>query len=273
MRRFYNYSSGQIQYNDNGKGPVIVLLHGYFETSASWGDFATKLARDFRVITVDLPGHGGSDIFADTHSMEFMAKVVREIILSLNIKKIFLAGHSMGGYVTIAFVGLFPGMLSGYCLFHSHPFADTPEVLEKRDNEIKLALSGRKDIIYPATVKKMYAPENLDKLRDSFEISKQIASTISAEGIVAALRGMKSRPSRLAVMEKGEVPCLWILGTMDNFVNYEQVTAKVRLPENAELAVLQNSGHLGFIEEENRCLEIFRDFIKRRVLNSRSSSF
>ena len=256
-----------MQFSDIGKGEAIVLLHGYFETSEIWDSFAEKLSRDFRVITIDLPGHGMSDSYAETHSMDYMAKTVKEIIISLDLKKIFMAGHSMGGYVTLAFVELFPELLSGFCLFHSHPFADSAEIQDKRDNEIRLVLSGRKDIIYPETVKGMYATDNLEKFRESFERSKRIASTITAGGIVAVLRGMKSRPSRVVVIEKGRIPFLWILGTKDNFINYEQVTAKVILPANAEVAVLENSGHMGFIEEEEKSLEILSDFLKRKVLN------
>jgi pimeloyl-ACP methyl ester carboxylesterase len=220
---------------------------------AQWSYFSTGILRllswargkpcTLQVITVLSPGLWGLCIFSDTHSMEFMATAIREIVLSLGIKKIFLAGHSMGGYVTLAFAELFPEMLSGYCLLHSHPFADNPEVLGKRDNEIKLAMDGRKEIIYPGTVEKMYAPVNLERFRDSFEKSKQIASTISAEGIVAVLRGMKARPSRIGVMEKGVVPLLWILGTMDNFVIMNR-------PGTASLLKMRtpaNSGHLGFM--------------------------
>lgn len=266
MIRDFTYEGGRIHYSDNGDGEVIVLIHGYFETSEIWGSFAQDLARNFRVINVDLPGHGRSDIFAGTHTMEFMATIISEIICSLNIKKVFLAGHSLGGYVTLAFADIFPEMLSGYCLFHSHPFADTEEILERRERELNLVLAGKKDIIYPENIKKLFAAINLDKFREALQRSNMIASSISGDGIVAVLRGMMSRPSRLDVMEKGRIPFLWILGAMDNHINYEQIQTRVKLPEYAEVAVLKNSGHMGFVEEKERSLEIITDFVMRHVL-------
>ena len=91
------------------------------------------------MISVDLPGHGMSGSYGTTHTMEFMANIVKELLDMLGIKKVFLTGHSLGGYVTLAFLELFPEILSGYSLFHSQPFPDTPEAIEKRMREIALA--------------------------------------------------------------------------------------------------------------------------------------
>ena len=77
-------------------GSRIVLLHGYLESSEVWNGFEMKLAKEFRVISVDLPGHGRSDVFGETHTMEFMADVLKDLLDSLRINKVFLAGHSLG---------------------------------------------------------------------------------------------------------------------------------------------------------------------------------
>jgi homoserine acetyltransferase len=109
----------------------------------------------------------------------------------------------------------------------------------------------------------MYAPPNLQKFSEALLRSKKIASTIPDEGIIAVLKGMKSRPSRLSVMESGKVPCLWILGAMDNYFNCEQIRVKVRMPLNSEVVILKHSGHLGFIEEEELSLTKLESFIKK----------
>lgn len=263
MKFFFQYKSGRIHYTDQGSGHIIVLVHGYLETSEVWKNFASKLSRQYRIITIDLPGHGRSDIQGETQTMELMAEAIKELLGSLNIEKVFLTGHSLGGYITLAFAELYPEMLSGYCLFHSHPLADTIEALEKREREIALIKAGKKDLMYPENIAKMYAAVNLNKFKDALKRSKEIASSISGEGIIAVLRGMMARPSRLAVMEEGKVPCLWILGKMDNYVNCELAKSKVRLPKNAELVVLENSGHLGFIEEEEQSLYILAEFVNK----------
>ena len=103
-----------------------------------WNGFAEKLSSKFRVISVDLPGHGISDIYGETPYNGVYGRCVKELLDNLGIKKVFLTGHSLGGYVTLAFLELFPDYLSGYCLFHSQPFPDTPEAIEKRKREIEL---------------------------------------------------------------------------------------------------------------------------------------
>jgi pimeloyl-ACP methyl ester carboxylesterase len=252
-----------ISYTDQGKGDVIILIHGYLETSEVWNSFATKLAGSYRVITVDLPGHGKSGLPEQIQTMEAMAEAIKKLIESLGIRKVFMTGHSLGGYIILAFADFFPEKLSGYCLFHSHPLADTPEALEKREREIALVRAGKKDLMYPENVTKMFATINLDKFQAEIQRSKKIASSIPGEAIIAVLRGMMARPSRLAVMESGRVPCLWILGAMDNYINCELAQNKVSLPANAELAILKNSGHTGFVEEEEKSLDILTEFIEK----------
>lgn len=260
---FFQYGEGRIFYSDSGTGSVIVLLHGYLESSRIWNGFATELEDNFRVITIDLPGCGQSDVYGEIHSMEFMATAVKELADSLSVGKFFLAGHSLGGYVALAFLELFPEELTGYCLFHSTPFADTQETINKRNREVKIVRMGKKNLMYPENVTRMFAASNLEKFSEALNRSKEIASEIPAEGIIAVLNGMIGRPSRLSQMENGRVPCLWILGSMDNYIQCETVRAMVKLPHNAEVLILDKSGHMGFIEEEKNSVKAITEFVGR----------
>lgn len=258
---FLSYKGHRIFYTDSGNGAVVFLLHGYLGSSEVWNGFREKLASKFRVISVDLPGHGLSEVYGATHTMEFMATVVKELLDSLDIHKVFLTGHSLGGYVTLAFLEMYQEYLSGYCLFHSHPFSDSPEALEKRKREIAIVSAGKKDLIYPDNIERMFADSNLENFSEQLGRSKEIASRIPGKGIIAVLKGMMVRPSRLWVMENGKVPFLWILGSMDKYIPYDIIQAKVKLPSNARVVVLQNSGHMGFIEEADLSVKIICDFV------------
>jgi len=260
---FHSFRGGRIHYSDSGKGPVIVLLHGYLESSEVWNGFAGKLSSEFRVIAVDLPGHGHSDVYGEVHSMEFMAMAIKDLINSLELNKVFLTGHSLGGYVTLAFLELFPDHLYGYCLFHSQPFPDPPAALEKRMREIEIVKMGKKNLMYPDNVIKMFAPSNLEKFSDALQRSKDIASRIPVEGIIAVLNGMMIRPSRLSFMEEGRIPCLWILGSMDNYIPCDLIQSRVKLPPNAKTVILKKSGHLGFIEEEENSARAITEFVNK----------
>lgn len=258
---FFAYKGGRIHFSDSGSGTTIVLIHGYLESSEVWNGFAEKLSSGFRVISIDLPGHGLSDVYGEVHSMEFMATGIKELIDYLDIKKVFLTGHSLGGYVTMAFLELFPAQLKGYCLFHSQPFSDPPAVIDKRKREIEIVKMGKKNLMYPDNVIRMFAPSNLEKFAGALQRSKDIASRLPGDGIIAVLNGMILRPSRVSFMEEGKIPCLWILGSMDSYIPCELIQSKVKLPSNARVVVLANSGHMGFIEEEERSLEVIKEFV------------
>ncbi len=257
----FSYKGGRIHFSDSGNGNPIVLLHGYLESSEIWNGFAEKLSSEFRVISVDLPGHGLSDVYGEVHGMEFMATGIKELIEYLGINKVFLTGHSLGGYVTMAFLEIYPDQLSGYCLFHSQPFSDPPAVIDKRKREIEIVKTGKKNLMYPDKVIKMFAASNLEKFAVALQRSKDIASRLPGEGIIAVLNGMMERPSRLTFMEEGKIPCLWILGSMDSYIPCELIQTKVKLPSNARVVVLANSGHMGFIEEEEKSLEVIKEFV------------
>lgn len=258
---FIKIQGRKIWYRESGKGQALILIHGHLESSEVWNRFAERLNPYFRVISPDLPGHGQSDVYSETHTVEMMAGIIKDLLDKLEIKRAFMVGHSLGGYVTLAFLELYPEYLSGYCLFHSHPLADTPETIEKRKNEINIVMSGKKDKMVPDNVEKMFAPMNLDKFKEEVKNSKSIASGLPGNGIIAVLNGMMKRPSRLKLMEEGKIPCLWILGSHDNYIPCNDIQKKVRLPGNAKIAVLKNSGHMGFVEEEEHSAGLLKDFI------------
>jgi pimeloyl-ACP methyl ester carboxylesterase len=261
MQLYYTDKSGnRIAYTDRGEGDTIILLHGYLESLKVWETFSTELAKYFRVISPDLPGHGQSDVISEEHSMEMMAERITELLDYLGIEKVMLTGHSLGGYVALAILELFPERLSGYCLFHSHPFADTEEAIERRKREISIVEAGKKNIMYPGNIIKMFAPDNVEIFKDEVERFNDIASCTPDKGIIAVLRGMMSRPSRVDLVEAGKVPLLLILGVHDQYLDYGTVTGAMRIPVNGSMVTLFESGHLGFVEEPERSLSVLLEF-------------
>lgn len=249
-----------MKYSDLGRGNAIVLLHGYLETGMVWHPLEKLLAANHRVISVDLPGHGGSEVTGEAHTVEYMADAVRAVIRETGEKKVLLAGHSLGGYVTLAFAEKYPDLLSGYVLFHSHPFADSPEAISKRKREIFVVRAGKKDIMYPASISMMFAEQNLEKMPEALARSKGIASQNSAEGIIAMLNAMMARPSRSSLVESGALSLLWILGRHDLYFSPEKALGDIKIPGNARVVILENSGHLGFVEETDLAAELMNDF-------------
>ncbi len=254
-------ASGEMAFKESGTGETVVLLHGYLETGEIWDEFAESLSRNFRIIQADLPGHGGSDLAAGVLTMELMAESVKNLLAALEIKKCFLAGHSMGGYVTLAFAGMYPAMLTGYSLLHSHPYADSEQAISKRNMEISLIREGRKEDFIEGNIRGMYSDANIKRFEEMIRKSVRIASAIPPATLVSVLKGMMERPSRVKIMEEGNVPGLWMLGRHDNYIQAGKVLAGFEHPANLGTEILEHSGHMGFIEEPGLTVKILTDYI------------
>ena len=115
------YKNAPVTFSETGKGRAVVLLHGYLGSHKIWEQTVSNLSKTYRVIAIDLPGHGGTSSYGYAHSMELMAKCVKSVMDHLRLKTYVIVGHSMGGYVALAFADLFPDNLKGLCLYHSPP--------------------------------------------------------------------------------------------------------------------------------------------------------
>jgi len=255
------FKNANLHYRDDGKGNAIVLLHGYLESMDIWGSFRDELTRYCRVITIDLPGHGKSDSVSETHTMEVMADAVEIVLNHLDIGRAVITGHSMGGYVTLAFAEIFPEKTAGYCLFHSHGFADSEEKKANRDREIELVESGKKIQIFKINIPRAFANDSLRRFSDEVERSGKIALSTNEEGIVCALKGMKARPDRRKVLMESVVPVLIIAGKKDNYIPFGVYEQHFNLAPKSDVLILENSGHMGFIEEKEKSLEGILKFL------------
>ena len=256
------YKGKKISYRDKGRGPAIVLLHGFLENMSMWDYFSKKLSDEFRVITIDLPGFGGSECLHRVHLMEQIASAVNEVLKYLEVDKCLMIGHSMGGYVTLAFADKFPGKLQGFGLFHSHALADTPEAKVNRDRAIKVVQSDRGSFIFNF-FPDLFAPENIESFGEEINKLYEDAMNTSPKAIIAALEGMKSRTDKRDVLINIKVPVLFILGKKDSRIPLEKTLAQASLVAVSEILVLDNTGHMGHLEARQETLEAVRGFAKK----------
>src|SRR5690554_3916601 len=112
-----------LNFKVEGKGNPVVLIHGYLENMQMWEDYAKQLSKDFQVIRMDLPGHGDSAVLNEIHSMELVAREIKEVLDFLKITKTLVVGHSMGGYVSLALTELFPEKVKALVLMNSSSLA------------------------------------------------------------------------------------------------------------------------------------------------------
>ncbi len=247
---------------DSGKGEkCVVLLHGYLESMYVWDDFLPLLTPSVRVITVDIPGHGISDAIAEKHTMELMADTLRDMLDAMGVERVTMVGHSMGGYISLAFCEKYPERLDGVVLLSSSPNADTDEKKENRRREIALVRAGKKDVLAAVAPETGFAEKNRKRLRDYIEDLVEQVHMTDEDGIVALLEGMIARKDQNEMLRQSAVRQLFILGKMDNYIPVEAAEAFVAKNPQAEVAWLEESGHMGFIEEPQACAEALLNFV------------
>jgi len=250
-----------MHYKISGEGPVVLLVHGYLESLDVWNDLTFGLESDFTVLRVDLPGHGKSDCRLQSISMELMADSISAVMSHLSLKKAFLIGHSMGGYVGLAFAERYPNWLTGLCMLHSTPNADTPEKHQSRINDVEVIRDGgKKDIVY-LSIPRLFANQNLEKMDDLVDESIQIALATSDQGIIGALNGMALRPDRNHIVDTANFPVFFVFGKYDNLISMDVAASLAERHKKARTLILNNSGHMGFVEEKDQTIAAIKSFL------------
>lgn len=180
---------------------------------------------------------------------------------ALGIARCTLVGHSMGGYVALAFCEKYPERLDGVVLLSSTPDADTDEKKENRLREIKLVEAGKKDALARVAPEAGFAPENRPRMRDEIEDLVEQVFVTEDEGIAALLRGMIERPDRNEMLRRSAVRQLFIFGKHDGYIPLEKAEALAAAHPQARVAWLEHSGHMGFLEEPEITARALLDFM------------
>lgn len=262
MTEYFTYKQEKIAYTQKGKGRCIVLLHGFLESKKTWLDYIEELSKKFKVIAVDLPGHGESACYGYVHTMELMAESVKALLEYLRLRKYVLVGHSMGGYVALAFAENYPDCIKGLVLFHSTAAADTDEKRNDRDKAIRLVKKAPHKYIAEA-VRRLFAPQNLERLNNKVQFAQNIAMQTTQQGIIDALEGMKIRPNREVILKFVDYPVLFINGKYDLVIPYENIQHQLQLAHQTETLLLENSGHMGFFEEPEKSMKAINKFVRK----------
>ena len=249
-----------VHYRDEGRGNThtVVLLHGFLQNLDVWSSYVLSYMHRLRVITVDLPGHGLTDTFCDVHTMDFMAGIVKEVLNAAGVDQCVMVGHSMGGYVALAFADRYPYTVKGVGLINSHALSDTPEHRGRREEVCQAVQQNRASYIVG------FVPSLFDDSRsaalshDIKDLSDQCLETTTAS-IIAAQRGMAQRPSRLDVLQQLDVPFYFVYGKNDPRIPVEVALGSAIVAKRPEILLLENVAHMAFVED--------REFLKPRLFH------
>ena len=259
---FLKIGDATVYVSDSEKSEkCVVLLHGYLESLRVWDDFVGLLTDKVRVVAIDIPGHGRSSNIAPVHTMELMADVVAGVLDALQIDKVTLVGHSMGGYISLAFCAAYAERLEGLVLLSSSPNPDTELKRENRRREIALVKAGKKDMLARVAPEAGFAEMNRDSLRRYINNLVEQVHITDDEGIVALLGGMIERKDQNEMLRNSRVRQLFIMGTHDGYIPVEAAQEFIAKNPQAKVAWLDKSGHMGFIEEPEACASALLEFV------------
>ena len=253
------FKNTTISYSDYGKGTAVVLLHGYLENQGMWQEFIPELSKKNRVITIDLLGHGQTECLGYIHSMEDNADAVHQLLSELRIRKAVLTGHSMGGYVALAFAELYPEIVKGLVLVNSTSRADSEERKVNRDRAIKAVKKDYTSFVR-LSIGNLFSENNREKLADAIEKVKTEALKTPLQGIVATLEGMKIRKDREVLLHFSPYPILLVLGKKDPVLNYEENIEQIE-NTNVKLVTFPD-GHMSPIENHDDLKKVLLEFLK-----------
>ncbi len=257
--KFIKFKSIDVAFTDEGKGKAVVFLHGFLASKEMWRPFSKELSKTQRVITIDLLGHGKTACLSYVHTMEEMAEAVQEVMHHLKLRKYFLVGHSLGGYVSLALAENNPDNLKGLIMFHSSAKADNKQKKVDRGRAIKIVKRNAKVFINEA-IPNLFNIKYKPYKRGIAQI-KKLALATSKQGIVAALEGMKNRLDREIILKFAPYPVLYIIGEEDNVLPFEDLIVQAKLPENGNYLLLKKVGHMGFIEAKKETYSAVKKFV------------
>lgn len=247
-------------YEERGSGPAVVLLHGSLENSGMWSGFVPELSRKNRVITIDLLGHGQTGCLGYVHTMEMMAEVVEEVLKHLKVRKSVFIGHSMGGYVALAFAERCPDTVKGLILLNSTARADNELRRRNRDRAIAAVKKDHKSFIRMA-IANLFQPKNRKIFREDIKEIKAEALKTPLQGIVAALEGVKIREDREVLLHFSPYRKMMVIGKKDPVLDFDDLMDQVRRTDVTIFEV--SGGHMSHIENKKEVLGAICWFLKK----------
>ena len=248
-------------YTDTGKGEVVVLIHGFCESRTLWKDFEEALSVKYRVICPDLPGFGESRLAVDSVSMEYFAQEIKIFLDDLNIEKCTIVGHSLGGYVALAFAEDSPEILNGIGLFHSTAYADTEEKKLNRNKTITFIKENGVDVFALAFVPPLFNTDSRNKYSEEIATITKVAKNTDPLAVIETSKAMRDRKDRSEMMSQLNVPVLYIIGKEDNAVPLEISMQQCYLPNDSVVHILEDCGHMGMVEKKKETIKAIDNFV------------
>jgi pimeloyl-ACP methyl ester carboxylesterase len=263
MQKKRSYSGDELAYEIKGNGLPVMLVHGFMEDRRIWDPLLTGIENKYKWILPDLPGSGESPYNRSFSQLKDFAGALHAILEYENIGEFVLIGHSMGGYISLAFAEKYPEKIRALGLFHSSSYEDSADKKESRAKSIRFIQNHDPALFVEQSIPGLFSesfksehPEEIRKLTDRY-------ANFSRESLVQYLDAMKNRPSTTLVLKSITKPVLFIMGEEDKAVPIKDALEQCHLPRISYIHVLTRAAHMGMIEQTNLC----NSFVNRFLLD------
>jgi pimeloyl-ACP methyl ester carboxylesterase len=247
----------ELSVNQTGKGNTIILLHGFPMDSTVWDSFSLGLSKDFKVVTIDLPGFGKSPLLKkNPFSIDDVADAILSLLEEKKINNSVLIGHSLGGYVALSMAKKKSDLFAGLGLFHSTAYADAPEKKQSRTKVLDFIDNNGVETFTTNFIAPLFA----DQHHHAIEKIKEIARPSSKEAVKGFTVAMRDRPDLTDVIKNFNKPILFIAGENDGGIPVDSVIKQSALSTKSEVHVLESVAHMGMFENPSEVTRIIGSF-------------
>lgn len=255
-----SHNNSNTSYRITGNGEPVLFIHGFAEDSRIWDEVTNGLEENYQLIIPDIPGSGQSSLLqGENVSIADYADVMHAILTKENIIGCTLIGHSMGGYISLAFAAKYPAAVNALGLFHSSAYADDEAKKETRRKAIHVIREKGAMAFLKTAIPGLFA--NPEKSKVHIDLLLKRAAAFSPEALIQYYEAMIARPDTTQVLKEIQHPVLFILGEHDKAVPFVHGLQQSHLPAVAHINILRNSAHMGMLEETGKSFSILSHFL------------
>lgn len=249
-------------YKKMGSGIPVMLVHGFGEDASIWDAQIKALEDDCMLLIPDLRGTGKASVSSLPTSIEAMAADLLSILDAEKIKSCILLGHSMGGYVALAFAEMYPERLYAFGLIHSTTYADTKEKKATRSKAIEFIIAHGSNAFLKTSTPNLFSESFQKEHTETIINLINKGSALEPSVLIAHYKAIMARPDRTNVLAESKVPVLMVIGKEDKAVNPADAVAQSKLNPLCTTVIL-DTGHMSMLEAPEHLNMHMRNFINR----------